>query len=155
MYGIYTYIPQTTLSLVDTPLQLICRYIVWRLSRSFLHQFFYVSTFRTMCAVPKIALFCGSRTSSCHGMLLIYSLNYFETVPVAPIITGIAVVCTFHIPSISIVKSLYFKIFSASFSISFLSPEIATSISTHVLCSVSRIIMSGLLLGMVLSVCPC
>jgi len=32
---------------------------------------------------------------------------------------------------ISIVRSLYFKIFSASFLITFLSPEIATSISIH------------------------
>jgi hypothetical protein len=47
---------------------------------------------------------------------------------------------------------LYFKNFSASFLIKFLSLEIATSINIHVLFSLSRIIMSGLLLGMVLSV---
>jgi hypothetical protein len=34
---------------------------------------------------------------------------------------------------ISIVRSLYFKIFSASFLTTFLSPEIATSINVHVL----------------------
>ena len=38
---------------------------------------------------------------------------------------------------------------------SFLSPEIATSINIHVPASLSRIIMTGLLLGMVLSVCTC
>jgi hypothetical protein len=49
-----------------------------------------------------------------------------------------------------LLKSLYiFWIFSASFLIKFLSPEIETSINIHVLCSLSRIIMSGLLLGMV------
>ena len=53
---------------------------------------------------------------------------------------------------ISIVSSLYFKIFSAFFLITFLSPGIATSINMHVLFSLSRIIMSGLLLGIVLSV---
>jgi hypothetical protein len=50
------------------------------------------------------------------------------------------------------VRSLYFKIFSASFLITFLSPENATSINMHVPFSLSRIIISGLLLGMVLSV---
>jgi hypothetical protein len=43
----------------------------------------------------------------------------------------------------------------ASFSITFLSPEIATSINIHVLFSLSRIIMSALLLGMVLPVWTC
>ena len=41
------------------------------------------------------------------------------------------------------------------FLITFLSPGIATSINMHVLFSLSRIIMSGLLLGIVLSVCTC
>jgi len=49
----------------------------------------------------------------------------------------------------------YFRIFSASFLITFLSPEIAASINIHVLFSLSRIIMSGLLLRMVLSVWTC
>jgi hypothetical protein len=53
------------------------------------------------------------------------------------------------------VRSLYFKIFSASFLITFLSPEIATSFNIHVPFSLSRIIMSGLLLGIVLSVWTC
>jgi hypothetical protein len=49
--------------------------------------------------------------------------------------------------------SLYVRISSSSFLITFLSPEIATSINIHVPFSLSRIIMSGLLL--VLSVCTC
>ena len=53
---------------------------------------------------------------------------------------------------IKVVRSLYMRIFSASFLITFLSPEIATSINIHVLFSLLRIIMSGLLLGTVLSV---
>jgi hypothetical protein len=72
-----------------------------------------------------------------------------------PIITGITFVFTFHMHCIYIVWSLYFRIFSASFLITFLSPGIATSINIHVLFSLSRIIMSGLLLGMVLSVWTC
>jgi len=76
-------------------------------------------------------------------------------VPVAPIITGITFVFTFYRRCIPTVRSLYFRIFSASFLITFLSPEIATYINIHVLFSLSLIIMSGLLLGMVLSVCTC
>jgi len=80
----------------------------------------YVSTFRSMCAVPNTAVFCSSLTSWFPGMLLTYFLNDFEMVPVAPIITGITFVFTFHMRCISIVRSLYFRIFSASFSITFL-----------------------------------
>jgi hypothetical protein len=55
-----------------------------------------------------------------------------------------------------LLQGLYnFRIFSASFLMTFLSPEIATSINIHVLFSLSLIIMSGLLLGMVLSVWTC
>ena len=68
-----------------------------------------------MCAVPNMAVFCSSFTSWFPGMLLMYFLNDFEMVPVAPIITGITLVFTFHMRCISIVRSLYFKIFSASF----------------------------------------
>ena len=64
-------------------------------------------------------------------------------------------VFTFHISCISIVRSLYFRIFSATFLITLLSPEIATSINIHIPFSLSRIIMSGFLLGIVLSVCIC
>ena len=77
--------------------------------------YFYVSTFRSMCAVPNMAVFCSSFTSWFPGMLLAYFLNDFETVPVAPIITGITLVFTFHMRCISIVRSLYIKIFLAYF----------------------------------------
>jgi hypothetical protein len=48
-------------------------------------------------------------------MLLTYFLNDFEMVPVAPIITGVNFIFTFHMRCISIVRSLHFIIFSASF----------------------------------------
>ena len=117
--------------------------------------YFYISTFRNMCAVPNMAVFCNFLTSWFSGMLFTYFLNDFEIVPVIPIITGITFVFTFHMRCISIVRSLYFRIFSASFLITFLFPEIATSINVHVPFSLSRIMMSGLLLGIVLSVCTC
>ena len=69
-------------------------------------------------------------------------------------ITGITFVFTFHMCYISVVRLLYFRIFSA-FVITFLSPEIAAFISTHFPSSLSWIIMSGLSLEMVLSVCTC
>jgi hypothetical protein len=58
---------------------------------AFTPLYLYVSTFRSMCAV-----FCSSLTSWFPGMLLTYFLNDFEIVPVAPIITGITFVFTFH-----------------------------------------------------------
>ena len=78
-----------------------------------------------MCAVPNMAVFGSSLTSWFPGMLLTYFLNDFEMVPVASIITAITLVFTFHMRCISIVRSLYFRIFSAYFLITFLSPEIA------------------------------
>ena len=112
-------------------------------------------TSRSMFAVPIMAVFCSSLTSCFPGMLLTYFLIDFEIVPVAPIITGITSVFTFHMRCISIVRSLYFRILSASFSITFLSPEITTSINIYVPFSLPRNITFSLLLGIVLSVCTC
>jgi hypothetical protein len=50
-------------------------------------MYFYISTFRSMCAVPNMAVFCSSLTSLFPVMVLTYFLNDFEMVPVAPIIT--------------------------------------------------------------------
>jgi len=54
--------------------------------------FFYVSTFRSMCAVPNMAVFCSSLTSWLPGMSLTYFLDYLEMVPVAPIIIIIIII---------------------------------------------------------------
>ena len=40
--------------------------------------YFYISTFRSVCAVPNMAVFCSSLTSCFPGMLLTYFLNDFE-----------------------------------------------------------------------------
>ena len=81
--------------------------------------FFYVSTFWSMCALPNMAVLCSSLTSWFPGMSLTYFLNDLEMVPVTPIITGITLVFTFHMCCISIVRSVYSKIFSASFLITY------------------------------------
>ena len=77
--------------------------------------YFYISTFRIMCAVPNKAVFSSSLTSLFPNMLLTYFPNVFQIVPVALIITGITIIFTFHMRCISIVRSIYFRIFSASF----------------------------------------
>ena len=102
-----------------------------------------------------MAIFCSSLTSWFPGISLTYFLNDFETVPVAPFLTGITFVFTFHMRWIYILRSLYFRIFSAYFLITFMSREIATSINIHVPFSLSRIMMPGLLLEMVLLACTC
>jgi hypothetical protein len=67
--------------------------------------------------------------------------------PNYPVSTGITCALTFHMCWIYIIWSLYFKIFSGSFLIAFLSPEIATYINNHVPCLLSWIITSSLMLG--------
>ena len=88
-------------------------------------------------------------------MLLTYFLNNFEIVPVACIITIITFFFTFHMRCIYMLRTLYFRIISASFLITFLSPEIATSININVPFPLSLMIISGLLLEIFLSVCIC
>ena len=83
-------------------------------------------------------------------MLLGYCLSDFEMVPVAPITTGFTSAFTFHMRRISIKRSLYFKIFSASFFTTFLYQGNATYINMHVPLLLSRIILPGLLLGIAL-----
>ena len=97
MQGIYTYIPETnhvpwekSVSSILSLLFMVSISLVPALAL----LYFYVSTFRCMCAVPNMAVFCSSFTSLFPGMLLMYFLNDFETVPVAPLITGITLVFT-------------------------------------------------------------
>ena len=83
MQGIYTYIPETnhipreysvsaTVSLLFmAPISLVPALAL---------LYFYVITFRSMCAVPNMAVFCSSFTSWFPGMLLMYFQNYFEII---------------------------------------------------------------------------
>ena len=107
MQDIYTYIPETNYAPTEYSVAaiLLLLFTVLISSVSVLNLlYFYISTFRSMCAVPNVAVFCSSFTSCFPGMLLTYFLNYFETVPVAPIITGITFVFTFHIIIIFIIN---------------------------------------------------
>jgi len=146
MHGIYAYIPDTNYVPREysvTAILLLLFMVLISLVPVLNLLCFHISTFRSVCAVPNMAVFCSSFTSCFPGMLLTYFLNDSEIVPVAPIITGITFVFTFHMRCVSVVRSSYFRIFSASILITFLSPQIATSINIHVPFSLSRIIMSG------------
>ena len=128
MQGIYTYIPETNYVPREYSVAaiLLLLFTVFISLVSVLNLlYFYISTFRSMCAVSNMAVFCTSLTSCFPAMLLAYFLNDFEIVPVAPIITGITFVFTFHMRCISIVRSLYFRIFHGFLLITFLSTEIA------------------------------
>ena len=113
------------------------------------------STFRSICAVPNMAFFFTSLISRCLDILLRYCLSDCEMFPVAPTINGITFTFTFHTRWNSIIRSLYYKIFSASCLITFISPKIATSVYIYVSFLLSRTMMAGLLLGMVLLVYIC
>jgi len=100
MQGIYTYIPEKN----SVPREysvasiLLLLFMVLISLVSVLNLlYFYISTFRSMCAVPSMAVFCSSLTSCFPGMLLTYFLDDFEILPVAPIITGITFVFTFAV----------------------------------------------------------
>jgi hypothetical protein len=99
MHGIHTHIPETNhvprgyiVAAILSLLFMVPLFLVPALAL----LFFYVSTFRSMCAVPNMVVFCSSLTSWFPGMSLTYFVNDLEMVPVAPIITGITLVFTFH-----------------------------------------------------------
>ena len=122
MQGIYTYIPETNYVLREYCVAAIMLLLFMVLVLSvtvlnlLLHKYFpkYVCTAQYGCFLEFLDFMFSV-------MLLTYFLNAFEIVPVALIITGIIFVFTFHMRCISIVRSLYFRIFSASFLITFLS----------------------------------
>ena len=87
MQGIYTYIPETNYVPMEYNVAalLLLLFMVLISFGSVLNLlYFYVSTFRNVCAVPNVAVFCNSLTSYFPCMLLTYFLNDFEIVPVAP-----------------------------------------------------------------------
>ena len=84
------------------------------------------STFRIMCAVPSVAVFCSESIECFPGTGSKFFLKLLVTIPLAPIITGTIVHFRFHIRCLSIHKLLNFNFFSASFCTTFLSADIGT-----------------------------
>ena len=80
MQGTYTHIPETNYVpreySVAAILLLLFMVLISLLSVLNL-LYFHISTFRIMCAVPNMAVFCSSLTSWFPGMLLTYFLNDF------------------------------------------------------------------------------
>ena len=95
MRGIYTYIPETNCvprEYIVAAILLLLFLVLISLVSVLDLLYFYISTFRSMCTVPNMTVFCSSLTSCFPGTLLTYFLNDFEIVPVTPIITGITFV---------------------------------------------------------------
>ena len=95
MQGIYTYIPETNYVPREYSVAaiLLSLFMVLISLVSMLNLlYFYISTFRNMCAVPNMAVFWSSLTSCFPGMFLTHFLNDFEIVPVVTIITGIIII---------------------------------------------------------------
>ena len=114
MQSVYTYIPETNYVPREYSVAaiLLLLFIVLISLLSVLNLlYFYISTFRSMCAVPSIAVFCSSLTSWFPGMLLTYFLNDFEIVPVPLLLLVSPLFFTFHMRCISVVRSLYIIIF--------------------------------------------
>ena len=94
MQGIYTHISETNYVHREygvTAILLFLFMVLVSLVSVLNLLYFYISTFRSVCAVPSMAIFCSSLTSWFPGMLLTYFLNDFEIVPIAPIITGLLI----------------------------------------------------------------
>ena len=133
---ICNYIPETNLVCrvynVATVLylQFMLRVMLFRQCNMFTTSTLSLSVVCVCCA--RYSCFCISLISCFPSMLLGYCLRNSKMVPITPIFTGITFAFTFHMRWISIMKSLYFKISSASFLFIFLSPGIATSINMHV-----------------------
>ena len=60
------------------------------------------TTFRIMCDVPSIAVFCSEPIECFSGTASKFFLKLLVTIPVAPVITGIIVHFRFHIRCVSL-----------------------------------------------------
>jgi hypothetical protein len=90
---------------------------------------------KCMCAVPSMAVF-SSSLMSCLPLrytLLRYFLNDFEMFLVAPRVTGVTFAFNSTYAVFLLLRSLYFRIFSAYFLMEFRSPAIATATNIYAL----------------------
>jgi len=85
MQGIYTYIPETNYVPREhsvAAILLLLFMVLISLVPVLNLLYFYISTFRSVCAVSNVAVFCSSLTSCFPGLLLTCFVNDFEIVPV-------------------------------------------------------------------------
>ena len=96
MQGIYTHIPEANYVPRKYAVAAILLFLFMVLisSVSVLNLlYFYISTFRSMCAVPNMAVFRSSLTSWFPGMLLTYFLNVFQLLLLLLLLLLISVLC--------------------------------------------------------------
>jgi hypothetical protein len=81
MQGIYTYIPETNHVPKEYNVAAILSLLLMvpiSLAPALALMYFYISTFRSMCTVPNMAVFCSSLTSWFPSMFLTYFLNVLK-----------------------------------------------------------------------------
>ena len=79
MHGIYTYIPDTNCVPREysvAAILLLLFMVLISLVSVFNLLYFYISTFRSMCAVPNRAVFCSSMTPCFPGMFIIIIIRH-------------------------------------------------------------------------------
>jgi len=95
MQGIYTYTPETNHVPREYSVAAILL-LLFMVLISFIPVlnllYFYISSFRSICAVPNMAVFWSSLTLYFPGMLLTHFLNDFEIVPVALLLLIIIII---------------------------------------------------------------
>ena len=92
MQGIYTYIPETNYVPREysvAPILFLPFMVLISLVSVLNLLYFYISTSRSMCAVPNMAVFSSSFTSCFPGMLLMYFLNDFIIIIIISFMQGI------------------------------------------------------------------
>jgi hypothetical protein len=97
MLGIYTYIPETNHVPKEYSVAAILSLLFMvpiSLAPALALMYFYIRTFRIMCAVPNMAVFCSSLTSWFPGMVLTYYLNDFEIIIIIIPVLRATFLCT-------------------------------------------------------------
>ena len=110
---IYTYIPETNYVPREysvAAILLLLFMLLISLVSAFNLLYFYISTFRSVCAVPNMAVFWSSLTSCFPGMLITYVLNDFKIVPIASIIIGITFVFIFHKLFLLLLQMIFYSV---------------------------------------------
>jgi hypothetical protein len=81
IHDIYTYVPEKTRiskEYIVTAILLLLFMMPISLAANLPLMYFYISTFRNMCAEPNMPVFCSSLTSWFSGMVLMYFLIIFK-----------------------------------------------------------------------------
>ena len=148
MQGIYTYIPETNYVPREysvAAILLLLFMVLISLVPVLNLLYSYISTFRSMCAVPNMAVFWSSLTSCFPGMLLTYFLNYFEIVwmslKIIIIIIIIIIITAFredhYLPKKDQPDALFLIYFHNLFSTCFEYSNYSSSEGSYCMCSIS------------------